>query len=165
MDLGTLQHVGSSQPRDRTHVSGISRQFLHRWTTKETLKYTYFFDDLRKSSLISVSCNVKEGCDWAKWTNERAWTLPLLWSGLGCIYMWPVTPSSCNPVGRVRHCCTGSNCSHGQRTSPRWGGLDALGGSLTLWRAKFPTGQCLSLLTSVPWSPRRTLWRERTTYF
>ena len=70
----------------------------------------------------------------------------LLWSGLGYIYMWPGTPSSCNPVCRVRHSCAGSKCSHGQRTSPWWGGLEALRGSLTLSRAKFPTGQCLSLL-------------------
>ena len=48
------------------HVFCIGGQILHPWTTRETLKYTYFLNDLRKSSFISVSCKVKEGCDWAE---------------------------------------------------------------------------------------------------
>ena len=37
MGLAALQHVGSSQTRDGTHVPCISRQILNHWTTREVL--------------------------------------------------------------------------------------------------------------------------------
>ena len=35
MGLAALRYVGSSQPRDGTCVSGIGRQILTHWATKE----------------------------------------------------------------------------------------------------------------------------------
>ena len=35
MGLATPQHVGSSQPRDQTHVSCIGRLILYCWATRE----------------------------------------------------------------------------------------------------------------------------------
>ena len=41
MGLVTLQHVGSSQTGDRTHVSCNDRPILHHWTTREALSNSY----------------------------------------------------------------------------------------------------------------------------
>ena len=41
MGLVTLQHVGSSQMGDRTHVSCNDRPILHHWTTREALSNSY----------------------------------------------------------------------------------------------------------------------------
>jgi len=41
MGLVAPRHVGSSQTRDRTHVSSISRQVLYLWATREALAWLF----------------------------------------------------------------------------------------------------------------------------
>ena len=40
MGLVALWHVGSSQTKDRTHVSHIGRQILYHWAPKEALIFS-----------------------------------------------------------------------------------------------------------------------------
>ena len=40
--LNCLQHVGSSRPRDRTHVLCVGRQILNHWSTREVLRDLVF---------------------------------------------------------------------------------------------------------------------------
>ena len=41
MDLVAPQHVGSSQTRDRTHVSCIGRHILYHWATREAFEFIF----------------------------------------------------------------------------------------------------------------------------
>ena len=41
-DLASLRHVGSSRPRDQTHVPCVKRKILYHWTTQEVPSATVF---------------------------------------------------------------------------------------------------------------------------